>query len=50
MVEEYLGKVENLYAAFMDLEKAYERVDKGNSFKCSENYGGGELEGEWRAK
>ena len=28
MVEEYLGKVEKLYAAFMDLEKAYDRVDR----------------------
>ena len=28
MVEEYLGKNEKLYASFMDLEKAYDRVDK----------------------
>ncbi len=27
LVEEYLGKDKKLYAAFMDLEKAYERVD-----------------------
>ena len=28
MVEEYLRKDEQLYAAFMDLEKAYDRVDR----------------------
>ena len=27
MGEEYLGKGENLYAAFMDLEKAYDRFN-----------------------
>ncbi len=27
LVEEYLGKDKKLYAAFMDLEKAYDRVD-----------------------
>ncbi len=28
IVEEYLGKDKKLYAAFMDLEKAYDRVDR----------------------
>ncbi len=28
LVEEYLGKAKKLYAAFMDLEKAYNRVDR----------------------
>ncbi len=28
LVEEYLGKGKKLYAAFMDLEKAYDRVDR----------------------
>ncbi len=28
LVEEYLGKVKKLYAAFMDLEKAYDRVNR----------------------
>lgn len=28
VVEEYLGKDKKLYAAFMDLEKAYDRVDR----------------------
>ncbi len=28
LVEEYLGKDKKLYAAFMDLEKAYDRVDR----------------------
>ena len=28
MVELYLGKGEKLYAAFMDLEKAYDRIDR----------------------
>ncbi len=27
-VEGYLGKDKRLYAAFMDLEKAYDRVDR----------------------
>ena len=27
-VEKYLGKGRKLYAAFMDLEKAYDRVDR----------------------
>ncbi len=27
-MEEYLGKDKKLYAAFMDLERAYDRVDK----------------------
>ncbi len=28
LVEEYLGKDKTLYAAFTDLEKAYDRVDR----------------------
>ncbi len=28
LVEEYLGKDRKLYAAFMDLEKPYDRVDR----------------------
>ncbi len=28
LVEEYLGKDKKLYATFMDLEKAYERVNR----------------------
>ncbi len=28
LVEEYLGKDKKLYAAFMDLEKAYDRVNR----------------------
>ncbi len=28
LVEEYLGKDKTLYAAFMDLEKAYDRVNR----------------------
>ena len=28
MVEEYLGKAEQMYAVFMDLEKVYYRVDR----------------------
>ena len=28
MVEEYFGKGEKLYVPFMDLEKAYDRVDR----------------------
>ncbi len=36
LVEKYLGKDRKLYAAFMDLEKAYDRVDRnalGNVLK-----------------
>lgn len=28
MVEKYMGKDRKLYAAFLDMEKAYERVDR----------------------
>ncbi len=31
LVKEYLGKDKKLYAAFMDLEKAYDRVDRKES-------------------
>ncbi len=34
LVEEYLGKDKKLYAAFMDLEKAYDRVDK-EALECA---------------
>ncbi len=30
LVEKYLGKDRKLFAAFMDLEKAYDRVDRKN--------------------
>ncbi len=36
LVEEYLGKNKMLYAAFMDLEKAYDRVDR-EAPECAEN-------------
>ncbi len=31
LVEEYLGKDKKLYAAFMDLKKAYDRVNRRES-------------------
>ncbi len=44
LVEEYLGKDKKLYAAFMDLEKAYERVDREALWNVLKIYGvGGQL-------
>ncbi len=43
-VEEYLGKDKKLYAAFMDLEKAYDRVDREALWSVLYIYGvGGQL-------
>ena len=39
MVEEYLGKDEKLYAAFMDQVKAYDRVDREALWKVLKIYG-----------
>ncbi len=36
LVEEYLGKDKKLYAAFMYLKKAYDRIDR-SSLECAEN-------------
>ncbi len=41
LVEEYLGKDKNLYAAFKDLEKAYDRVDREALWNVLKIYGGG---------
>ena len=44
LVEEYLGKDWKLYAAFMDLEKAYDRVDREALWNVLKIYGvGGQL-------
>ncbi len=44
LVEEYLGKNKKLYAAFMDLEKAYDRVDREALWNVLKIYGvGGQL-------
>ncbi len=44
LVEEYLGKDRKLYAAFMDLEKAYDRVDRRALWNIMKSYGvGGQL-------
>ncbi len=44
LVEEYLGKDKKLYAAFMDLEKAYDRVDREALLSMLKIYGvGGQL-------
>ncbi len=44
LVEEYLGKDKKLYAAFMDLEKAYDRVDREALWNVLYIYGvGGQL-------
>ncbi len=40
-VEEYLGKDKKLYAAFMDLEKAYDRVDREALWSVLKIYGVG---------
>ncbi len=34
LVEEYLGKEKTLYAAFMDLKKAYSRDDRVDPGVC----------------
>ncbi len=44
LVEEYLGKDKKLYAAFMDLEKAYVRVNREALWSVLKIYGvGGQL-------
>ncbi len=44
LVKEYLGKDKKLYAAFMDLEKAYDRVDREALWSVLYIYGvGGQL-------
>ncbi len=44
LVEEYLGKDKKLYAAFMDLEKAYDKVDREALWNVLKIYGvGGQL-------
>ncbi len=44
LVEEYLGKGKKLYAAFMDPEKAYDRVDREALWSVLKIYGvGGQL-------
>ncbi len=44
LMEGYLGKDKKLYAAFMDLEKAYNRVDKEALWNVLRIYGvGGQL-------
>ncbi len=44
IVEEYLVKDKKLYAAFMDLEKAYDRVDREAHWSVLKIYGvGGQL-------
>ncbi len=44
LVEGYLGKVKKLYAAFMDLEKAYDGVDREALWSVLRIYGvGGQL-------
>ncbi len=44
LVEEYLGKDKKLYAAFMDLEKVYDRNDRKAVWNVPKIYGvAGEL-------
>ncbi len=44
LVEEYLGKGKKMYAAFIDLEKAYDRVDREALSRVLKIYGvGGQL-------
>ncbi len=44
LMEEYLGKARKLYAAFIDLEKAYNRVDREALWSVLKVYGvGGQL-------
>ncbi len=42
LVDEYLGKDKKLYATFMDLEKAYDRVDRESLWSVLKIYGVGE--------
>ena len=42
MVEEYLENDEKLYTAFMDLEKAYDRVNREALWNVLKIYGVGE--------
>ncbi len=39
LVEEHLGKDKKLHAAFMDLEKAYDRVDREARWSVQKIYG-----------
>ena len=41
MVEEYLGKDEKLYTAFMNLEKTYDRIDREVLWNVLKTYGVG---------
>ncbi len=41
LVEEYLGKDKNSHAAFMDLKKAYDRVDREALWSVLKLYGVG---------
>ncbi len=43
LMKEYLGKDRKLYAAFMDLEKAYDRVDGKELWNVLKIYGVGGL-------
>ncbi len=41
LMEEYLGNDRKLYAAFMDLEEAYDRVDRKSLWNVLKIYGVG---------
>ncbi len=43
LLEAYLGKDKKLYAAFMDLEKAYDRIDREALWSVLRIYGVGGL-------
>ncbi len=44
LVQEYLGKDKKLYAAFMDLERAYAKIDREALWSVMKMYGvGGQL-------
>ena len=50
LCEKFLGKGKDVYFAFMDLEKAYDRVDRGALWQVLRMYGlGGKLLGGYRA-